>query len=232
MAMNNFIQPPRRPIRTQHDPYASFSNATALCLTSDVDLTQKPPRNEAEIVLRDPPLPGMLHEIFLGQMWWGANESFVKWLLESVCHVTVYAMRIKLRKHNGRLIPSGTWYAKILATDVARVAGFNQKLQLCVAQWPHEAPPHLTVVSNPHAEEFAADYVQQTGNRVDVHKAFVMERSRTALGAASLNLNLENIDPNIVAMPTSNTSPHHNTSLPHDTYVPRSPMSGSACAVA
>jgi hypothetical protein len=232
MAMNNFIQPPRRPIRTQHDPYASYSNVTALCLTSDVDLTQKPPRNEAEIVLRDPPLPGMLHEIFLGQMWWGANESFVKWLLESVCHVTVYAMRIKLRKHHGRLIPSGTWYAKVLAVDVDRVAGFNQKLQLCVAQLPQEAPPHLTVVSNPHAEEFAADYEQQTGTRVDVHKAFVMERSRTVLGTASLNLNLDNIDLSIVAMPMSNTSPHHNTSLPHDASIAGSLMTGHAGTVA
>jgi hypothetical protein len=198
-----------------------------------VDLHQNPPPNEDTVAQRDPPgPPEMLEELFLGRMWWNANAPFLKWLLESVCHVTVYAMRIKLRKHHGRLIPSGTWYAKILAVDVARVAGFNQKLQLCVAQVPQEAPPHLTVVSNPHAEEFAADYLQQKGTRVDVHKAFVMERSRTLLGAASLNLSLENIDPNIVAMPMSNTSPNHNTSLPYDTYVPRSPMSGSACAVA
>jgi hypothetical protein len=77
-----------------------------------IDLHQKPPPNEDTVAQRDPPgPPEMLEELFLGQMWWGANESFVKWLLESVCHVTVYALRIKLRKQHGRLIPSGTWYA-------------------------------------------------------------------------------------------------------------------------
>jgi hypothetical protein len=206
---------------------------TALCLTSDVDLTQKPPRNEAEIVLRDPPLPGMLHEIFLGQMWWGANESFVKWLLESVCHVTVYAL---CASSYGSTTAASSPPARGTRRSWRQMWPVSQVLirssSSALRSVPHEAPPHLTVVSNPHAEEFAADYEQQTGTRVDVHKAFVMERSRTALGAASLNLSLENIDPNIVAMPTSNTSPHHNTSLPHDTYVPRSPMSGSACAVA
>jgi hypothetical protein len=53
-----------------------------------IDLHQKPPPNEDTVAQRDPPgPPEMLEELFVGHVWWDANESFIKWLLESVCHV-------------------------------------------------------------------------------------------------------------------------------------------------
>jgi hypothetical protein len=177
-----------------------------------IDLHQKPPPNEDTVAQRDPPgPPEVLEELFLGHVWWGANESFVKWLLESVCHVAVYALRIKLRKQHGRFVPSGTWYATVLAVDVDRVERFTEQLQLCVAQVPPGARPQLAVVSRGRAQEFASEYQQRTGIQVKVLEAFVMERSRDAAAAGAQPFNVPVVNAIAVAMSTHDNTP---TSLP------------------
>jgi hypothetical protein len=175
MTINDLIQPGPAPAYRRHDPYAAHPIVLAPAAT---DLMPKPPRNEAEIVLRAPSAPQQ--EVFLGHVWWNANAPFLKWLLESVCHVSVFAMRIKLRKHHGRLIPSGTWYATILAVDVDRVERFTDKLRLCVAQVPPGGAPQIAVVPSQHAEEYATKFREQNGVQVNVLEPFVMERSRPA----------------------------------------------------
>jgi hypothetical protein len=125
--------------------------------------------------------------------------------------VTVYALRIKLRKQHGRLMPSGTWYATILAVDVDRVERFTETLQLCVAQVSPGERPQLAVVSLGRAQEFASEYQQRTGIQVNVLEAFVMERSRDAAAAGALPPNVAVVNAIAVAMSTHDNTP---TSLP------------------